>query len=365
MTTRIPAPLHTRLRARLPDRPVRRWLWPAAILLVAAAAQADPRTYTGLYGLPTEAGQLELVSASPAPQTLRYGTLTPGYVNYYDSTGFGSLGLMAVSAPEYQTLRGKAVAGSSADHGELGNTRAGFFDYRVPVTSTTLAAGTPVTLSLSFRLDGDLAAGLPSSGYPTSLPAQIYSDAEAWMGLRYTVRDVTNTMSEGDTLLDLRAYAGVSYSQHWQARELLPDGSWSSAHHEVRDQYYTVFHDSDPGNPLLDGGYHEERWMDDGRLGVVSLLFDTGVMTLTFQTYVGAMLAFDGWLETGVSMGGNTGMRALSDFSKTFDAELRSLTVGVELPGLTAGVFPVPEPGTGLLMLAGAGLLLAARRRRR
>ena len=304
--------------------------------------------------------------SSSAPLSLSQGTAPSSAANgiwSYDGNY-----VSALVAPANQTLRAVAAAGNPKDDQRFSQVFARS-DYQLSLLAPGPGQnlGDPAQFQISLRLDGELASGFKSLWPALILPSELNVVSSAQMSFRYLVANFGQPGSpyyggEGYGLLDLNAEASAQYLQQFLPIEQDSQGNWIFAHRETRGWNYTVW-DQNTGQNLMQGSDGSSGLHGWG-LGYETLSFDTGTLTFTFNAQVGDVIGYSGVLMTAAWTQGNVGMHALADFSKTFDAEITSLTPGVTIAGITPGVAAaVPEPASWLLWLAALPLLLWQRRR--
>ncbi|MDP1534333.1 MAG: PEP-CTERM sorting domain-containing protein [Rubrivivax sp.] len=258
------------------------------------------------------------------------------------ATGSVSGSQAGTAAAATQTLRVASEVASAGVGGALayGQTAAAYQKtVLVDPGVSGLAAGDPITLSLTLAFDGLVDAGR-------------FGRVDTRLDYR-----VSDTGFGGRELgefwfISTHAYrgnAGDNYLRRYEA--------WGFADRvsgEVELQYLDQW-----TYPLNDP------------TGARQWAVDTGPVGLQIVTVVGATLFIDATLSVLTQANGIDAALpsiAAGDFGSTFDAELTSLVVGINLIGETPGIYgalPVPEPRTWALMLGGmAALAWFARRKR-
>jgi PEP-CTERM motif len=234
--------------------------------------------------------------------------------------------------------------------------------------------GTPVTVTVSFRLDGTNAAGFGaafnSGGVIIGLPADFRLISWASSQMRLEVYDLDSPDYEGGAptaRLSFSASAGVEGAIYAPSTSY-PTGA----------QYTTISHGAellleDPiaGSTTWAGGSNDHHAYPDAFPAKRVLDIDTGVHSLSFDTFVGNRIAFEGELGANLycvsysSTTSSPSCAGLSDYGSTFDAELSTSLPGVGFGDHQPGALPtvVPEPATWALMFVGVAVLLRRVRR--
>lgn len=339
-----------------PLRRLVRGLLPLAAATLALGAAAQNTNTVTAWG---SAGPVFDVTETGVPALA--GNATP--INMATWSG----GESQFAAASGQTLSLRAVAATRGDSSQLQTVSS--FLWMTPVQPSAAAAvGTPVTVTVSFRLDGSNAAGygaaFNSGGVIIGLPGDFQLSSNAATQLRLDVYDLDSPDYEGGAptaRINFSSNANVD-SAAYPPSSSYPNGA----------QYTTLGHSSqlslnDPiaGSTTWSGGSYYYQDYPDAFPAKQVLDVDTGVLSLSFNTFVGNRISFEGELtatlycSTYSSTHSTPSCAGLSDYGSTFDAELSASLPGVSFGDYTPGVFaPVPEPATWTLMFAGVALLL-------
>jgi hypothetical protein len=269
---------------------------------------------------------------------------------FSDATVLGTVGVeppfTATAAP------GRSAAGASVSYRK---------EVAVGAGSTGLVAGAPVQLSLTFHLDGRLNIG----GILKHDPGSMYSMAS--MIADFTVSDPAINNGEGVYQL-VRFSADAKRTQTVyvpNAYGAYPDG----AQYVTKDYNWSLSTNdpSDPGHEYHDES-EEARGYNFGESSgttvppVFAPDFNTGLLTVTFNTYVGALLDVDASLAVETASDAlSESPHASANFMNTFALEFTPASGFEGLDVVSNAV--APEPGT-LALIGFAGLPLVARRRR-
>ena len=327
----------------------------AATLALGAAAQ-NTNTVTAS----TSAGTVFDITEAGLP--VQAGNNTPIDM----ATWSGGESQFAAASGLNLTLR--AVAAARGGDSQMQTVSS--FIWTSPVLPTSAApVGTPVTVTLSFRIDGSVAAGFGAAFSNVSggiaLPGDFQLTSNASTQMLLDVYDLDSPDYEGGApiaRLDFSAGAGV-------AGAIYPP----SASYPTGAQYTTVSHGAqmllnDPiaGSTTWAGGSDYQQAYPDAMPAKHLLSVDTGWLSLSFHTFVGNRIGFEGELVANIycttysSTGTSPSCAGLSDYGSTFDAELSTNLPGVTFGDHQPGAFPtvVPEPATWALMFFGGALLL-------
>ncbi len=201
------------------------------------------------------------------------------------------------SDPAAESLRTRAFAAFD-DHGANADcTMPVNFENGITVGagSTGLPVGTPVELQITLRFDGSVHTNPPISS--TSGGALAEGTSNYWI-----VDDSVPHGGEGHPQM-AEFTAGYTLQQYGfdpSRPNVFYDSKWSLA-----------TNGSDPQE-----AYHRDEWASET---ATSLAGDTGTLTATYRTRVGAHLAIGGRVSTVASAYG-PGSAAVADFSNTFKA---------------------------------------------
>jgi hypothetical protein len=249
------------------------------------------------------------------------------------------------------------------------------FDWTSEVLAGTsgLSVGDPITVTLSFRIDGNSAAGFvqPYLGPgPIIWPTNYHMESWGGTSLRLDVYDRDSPDYEGGSpLARVDFQAGTSAD----TSNFEPDANYPTGVHYTNVGQYSSLTTNSPGAGLWTwaGGVNASRHSDSWEIVTETLAVDTLVQSFSFDTLVGNVLQFQGSMSSSLYClsylaGGGDGPSCgmLADFGSTFDAELSASVAGIQFDGITPGVAAVPEPGTWGLMFLGLAVLLPRLRRR-
>jgi hypothetical protein len=333
--------------------------------LGAAQAQAESRVEgsTVVYHGPGPGVWSDVYDqASPGLTALSHGTHAVNVSNFdswahvRNNAGSG----YAFVDPLMQTLRASSAITSGWESTAAIYSKASFTsDVLIGAGTSGLAYGTPITLSFQFRVDGSQVAGNHITGPVSGSPPDSYgSGATAQTLLNYRVFDLNG---DAETAALHFSYTGKSeyYYSHtptnrallnysYSSAEYMTDGGWNSSHYVYKDDSI----DPITGNTIGVPSARRES-------------YDTGLITVTLDSFVGHTLRVAADLQSNGTATGYSPMKALSDYGSTFDAEISSNVAGIQLSGIAAGIAPVPEPGTVGMFVAGLAVVggLAWRRR--
>jgi hypothetical protein len=264
-----------------------------------------------------------------------------------------------------QTLRASSAVASQGGTENRAWAKGSYQGQQVYVAagSSGLNVGDAVTLQFSLRVDGTLTAG--NGAYPPgtaiALPSEYGYASSASASMRYSVYDLDVDAEVATVQFQYDVSTTYGYSKD-QYSDVLSD-SFSSYGMYTNDGgwNWTAL----AGNVQIDNIVSPVPLAADVTTAKNEHLVDTGYVIITLDTFVGNTLMIDGSLYTEAAGWGDLRMAALSDFGSTFDAEVTSLTAGVDLVGLQAGIAPVPEADTWAMLLVGLGLVGFAVRRGR
>jgi hypothetical protein len=312
----------------------------AALACAGVMAHAQDTNFASIYSGTTS------VSAGPSNAPASVGTLAPINLN----TWIGPAANFAEASGATQTLRVLAAA-SGSTAGQLHPQSLAQFRWTTVVGGAVLDA--PVTVSIDLHVDGRLEAWRSASGAPSG-----YNVATTgFVTLSYSVSDTSLLSYDSEGYPDFRfIYTGQTSIE---AQDAL------GYRRKIRTSLATA--NLQGGSPWAWSGNIDSVLPENyvSPEGQVALSVNTGVLSFSFDTFVGHQLALDGYFraEAFGNSPGNMPWQALADFANTFDIELRSSDPAVTFSGITPGVFqPVPEPATLALMLTGiAGVLLRVR----
>lgn len=344
----------------------------SAFCLAAGSAQAATQgtsvfgggaVYSNFATVYTPYGDFNINSPGFSPVAYGAPVVTGANLWNWSASHAGDGNFYASATPATQTLRSASAAASIGGTENRAQVTSGYQGHLVTVaaTSTGVNVGDAVTLQFALRVDGTLAAdnGVYPPGTAITLPSEYGYAASATVSMNYLVYDLDVDNEVAALKFQYDANTTYGYS---------------------KDQYTDVKSDtfSSIGRYTNDSGWN---WTDlagnvqiDNTQSPVPLVVgttprnvhavDTGYVIITLDTYVGHTLSIDASLYTEAAGWGDLRMAALSDFGSTFDAEITSLTPGVTLLGIQAGVAAVPEADTWAMLLAGLGLVGFAARRR-
>ncbi|MDO9075561.1 MAG: PEP-CTERM sorting domain-containing protein [Rubrivivax sp.] len=327
----------------------------AAVLALNAAAQN-----TNTVMASSNAGQVFDFTATGLP--VQAGNAAPIDM----ATWGGGESQFAAASGLHLTLR--AVAATRGDGNQMQTVSS--FNWSSPVLPTGAApVGTPVTVTVSFHLDGSSAAGygaaFNSGGGVIALPVDF--QLSSWVGtqLRLDVYDLDSPDYEpGAPTARVSFAAGVSV----ESAIYPPSASYPSG-----AQYTTIGHNADmqltdpiAGSTTWAGGSSYNQAYADAFPARHVHDVDTGWLSLSFETVVGNRIGFEGELvaslycSTYSSTTSSPSCAGLSDYGSTFDAELSTNLPGVGFGDHQPGTLPtvVPEPATWALMFVGVAALL-------
>jgi hypothetical protein len=355
-----------------------KWMAVGVSMFGLAASNAFAYTGTNIYGggvvwsgpSATSSGQFDLSSGVLAPLSSGSPAVTASNIWSWSSSHGGDSNTYASATPITQTLRASSAASSLAGTQNTGSATAAFQGKTVYVNPTGLSMGDPVTLQFTLRVDGTMAVG--NTDYPPgtfiALPPTYGYGASASASMRYSVYDYA--AASGDVpVLDFQYDASATYGySKFEYGDGLNDtfSSHGSYTNSTDANGWAVWTDL-AGNVAIDNSQSPVPVGVGINLTTAKNVHpvDTGYVVIFVDTFAGHTLTIDSRLSTEAYGVGDLRMTALSDFGSTFDAEITSVTPGVELVGLQAGVAAVPEADTWMMLLAGLGLLGFATGRRR
>lgn len=281
------------------------------------------------------------------------------------ATWSGSESQFAAASGASLTLR--AVAATRGDSNQLQTVSS--FLWTTPVLpGGSAVVGSPVTVTVSFRLDGSNAVGFGaafnSGGGAIGLPGDF--QLSSWVGtqLRLDVYDLDAPGYEGGA-----PTARVSFSSGASVESAIypPSSSYPSGaeHTTVGHSAQLSLHDPIAGSTAWSGNSDYYQAYPNASPTRHTLDVDSGMLSLSFDTFVGNRIGFEGMLTASIYCNSYSATATapscagLSDYGSTFDAELSASVAGVSFGDYTPGVFaPVPEPATWALMFVGVAMLL-------
>jgi len=349
-----------------------KWVIVGVSMFCLAASNASAYTvYTGagtnIYGgglvwnggVPSSSGNFDLSSGTLSPLSSGSPAVTAANIWSWSSSHVGDSNTYASATPVTQTLRASSAASSLAGTQNTGSAYASYQGKTVYVSPTGLSMGAPVTLKFTLRVDGTMAVG--NTAYPPGtfigLPSNYGYGASASASMLYEVYDPKSDAPILTFQYDASAYYGYSKGEYTDG---LNDTFSSLGHYETSSGWTDL-----AGNVVIDNSQSPVPVGIDLTTAKNVHPVDTGYVDIFVNTFAGKTLTINSRLYTEAYGTGDLRMTALSDFGSTFDAEITSMTPGVELVGLQAGVAAVPEADTWAMLLAGLGLVGFVARRRR
>ena len=357
---------------------IKPWLIAGTSVVCLVAGNAHATSVSGVQEIWTNAGGTHNVYGdfnlnSPGASPVSYGapSVTQTNIQSWAASHVGGANMYASVTPMMQTWRASSAASSNGGT----ENKASVLGSSTRTQTVVVAAGTSglnlgsqVTLQFTLRVDGTMALG--NTAYPPGifigLPPEYGYAASATETMSYQVfkLDTLGRISE-EASLDFQHNASATYGYSKdQYTDVLTDTFWSYGHYVSNGTNGTTFLSSNADIENILSPVPSWVAPNPGVPGLVRPV-DTGYVTISLDAHIGDTLLIEGKLYTEAHAWGDLRMYALSDFSSTFDTEVTSLTAGVELQGLQAGVAAVPEPETYALMLAGLGLVGWMARRRK
>lgn len=282
---------------------------------------------------------------TPAGSTLDSASNASGAVGVASGPGTGS----AAASADFNALKATAQASAAANSLGWGTTYADAstsFQILVGAVTAPPAGGgsgvvfsnlDPVTLSMSFRIDGALQAGSNSSAGTPS--ASSLGSAGATANLK---------------IVDKNIKLGCGSSEGCFTPRLLEFGMNAYAESSDRgigfspDNYHTWSWSLDTVDEFGVPTGHQFNSSDSSVFS--AFLFDTGMLTATVSTHIGAVLDVSGYLSLLAQgyIGGTSSLDFLNTMGFAFTAP-----EGVQLTYLSGGTSVVPLAGTLPMLLAG------------
>jgi hypothetical protein len=353
---------------------IKPWLIAGTSVICLMAGDAHATSVSGVQEVWTNGawtynayGDFNLSSPGASPVSYGAPSVTETNIQSWAAANVGGANMYASVTPLTQTWRASSAASSNGGTENkasvLGSSTRTQTVY-VAAGTSGLNLGSQVTLQFTLRVDGTMALG--NTAYPPgtfiglSIPYGYAASATETMSYQVYNLSVDNEVAA----LEFQHRADATYGYG-------------------KDQYSDVLTDTFSSNGYYsnDGNHNWTNLLSnvtiDDTVSPVPLIVspntstglvrpvDTGYVTISLDAHIGDHLLIEGQLYTEAHAWGDLRMYALSDFSSTFDTEVISLTAGVELQGLQAGVAAVPEPETYALMLAGLGLVGWMARRRK
>lgn len=237
-----------------------------------------------------------------------------------------------------------------------------------------LPDGTPVQLGLSLRMDGSYSLGVESSGFQTAANSPGGFTASADVSSDFQLYDpaITGTGEAAGSpqpLASARMGLSADESAVWGLNKTLGGDSWLP----YNEHYWSVQGSSNSGDNIYNSNDSDPFAYCDGRdkscASSLNGYFDSGILNLTINTFIGHTLYWEGSLDV-LTQAYGIGALASADFGHTLTANLTPLNDNVSLdfvsPQTTSSPPPsVPEPGAWSLMLIGLTAIAGAVRRRR
>lgn len=316
------------------------------------------------------------IDAYPAaPETPQYIESTTGSVSYSGSS------FAARASAGNGTLRIRSSIPQQISDSDSSGGSAGFYNnIMVNPGSSGLNVGDRITLSISFSLDGLLGTTVINNNtfIYSSEGGSGNTNADLTENSYFYVLDKRPTTDEGGGLawsssvaVDFQPYASLRLNGSWRSWE--PAGSeWEYVHNEGWGWSWTnnlgetqsAGVPVDPYNPHIYYCGTGSSLCENSQF----LNFDTGQLTIDFQTAVGNMVGLNALMEIvagGISSSDAVAVSASSNFMNTFSTNITDpYGTGIELVyELPPEVVPVPAAvwlfGSGLV-----GLIVVARRKR-
>lgn len=304
-----------------------------------------------------------------------WGTGTLQYHYSTNGTQSGGVNNAAYVDPATGKMRVYAVSDASVfgtagieppfNLGPQGNRSAAgaavSYSKKLEVTAGTsgLNAGDPAQLTLTFHLDGRLAIG----GVPHDAAA---ISSSASMNAHFTIYDPAVITGDDSTYEVARFSADARRTQY----EVLPDATipdGAQVHTKDYNWSLTSNHPGEPVHEYHDGYLHQVAYNADTEGGTTVPPafvpdFDTGILNVTFDTYVGAILDISAGLAVETASDAlSESPYASANFMNTFALDFQP-AAGFEGLALVSNA-AVPEPAS--LSLLALAIPLVARRRSR
>lgn len=322
-------------------------------LALGAAAQNTNTVYAydDNYGIVFNTTVVGLPAVAGTPGAINLGAWG-GSQAYYGAASGSSLTLRALAAAKGQNT---AITTRSS------------FDWTTTVLAGTsgLSPGDPIKVDLKFRIDGGATAGF-GAGISTN-DFSLQSSAAALLTLKlYDLDSLDYEPGAPQIGVSFNTNANVQGASYPPSASYPGGAAYTSVAHSVGLQAQTLAGTWNwPGNDTYSTS------IQTATPSVHSFDVDTGLLSFSLDTFVGNHLQLQGMLSAVLrcdsysSSGTAPSCAALSDYSKTFDAELGANVAGVTFSDYVPGVLAVPEPASWALMFVGVAALLHRVRRER
>jgi hypothetical protein len=323
----------------------------AGVAFAASAQNTNRIVANGTYGelFDTMAADVPLQSGTPGPVDL--GLLVGDH-------------FFAQASGSTLTLR-SLVANTGSNNQLSSESSFNWYSEVLPGTSG-LGVGDPITVTLSFHIDGTVAAGFraPYEPGPIAFPANYQLNSNVGTSFRLDVYDLDSPTYEGGSpqaRVEFQAGASV------QSSDIGPSIDYPSGVHYTQQGRYSSLSTQVEGAGAWSwpGGVSDSQTTQTSLIVSETLDVDTLSQSFSIDTFVGNRLQLQGWMSSNLyclsytSVGGDgPSCGAQVDFGSTFDGELSANVAGIVFSDITPGVSPVPEPASGLLMFLGMAAVL-------